>query len=240
MRHTIITIAALFIITTFIGCVADNRKEVTSQENQTPGTTKEVASLKGQGVKEMRPNITGTYDDKKWQRCIEFHGHECGGLAIGFRAAEAAIEKLHLTFSKDEKIVCVTEFSKCPNDAIQVVLSCTFGKGNLIYYDTGKFVFNFFNLKTGEKLRISRKASQEKAGNSGKEEKRSGEEYILTAPLDELFDFNEPTASASEAMRLYVRRGKRIACEICGEQTREDKIQLQDGKKVCPKCFKDK
>jgi formylmethanofuran dehydrogenase subunit E len=236
MKTIIMTTGALFIMSAFIGCTA------ASPEKQAPGNAKEVAPLKGQGIKEIRPNITETYDDKKWQRCIEFHGHECGGLAIGFRVAQAAIEKLHLTFSKDEKIICVTECNNCPNDAIQVMLSCTFGKGNLIYYDTGKFIFNFFNLKTGENIRISRKASEQKAGNSEKEpaqdQKRLNEEYILKAPLDELFEFKQPAASASEAMSLYARKGKSIACELCGEQTREDKIQLQDGKKICLECFK--
>ncbi|MBV5307454.1 MAG: formylmethanofuran dehydrogenase, partial [Desulfobulbaceae bacterium] len=28
-----------------------------------------------------------------WERCVEFHGHSCPGLAIGYRACEAAREK---------------------------------------------------------------------------------------------------------------------------------------------------
>ena len=27
-----------------------------------------------------------------WKKCVEFHGHECPGLAIGYRAAMAASE----------------------------------------------------------------------------------------------------------------------------------------------------
>ena len=27
-----------------------------------------------------------------WKRCVEFHGHECPGLAIGYKASEAAKE----------------------------------------------------------------------------------------------------------------------------------------------------
>ena len=26
-------------------------------------------------------------DQKKWETCVAFHGHSCGGLAIGYRAA---------------------------------------------------------------------------------------------------------------------------------------------------------
>jgi formylmethanofuran dehydrogenase subunit E len=38
----------------------------------------------------------------------EFHGHMCPGLAIGIRAAEAALELIGL-HSKDEEVVAVVE-----------------------------------------------------------------------------------------------------------------------------------
>lgn len=106
--------------------------------------------------------------------------------------------------------------------------------------------FSFFNLKTGEKVRIVSKPNafgkeppKEQTKEEAKETARLREEYVLKAPLDELFEFKQPTASAEEAMRLYVRKGNNIACEICGENTREDKIRFQDnGKKVCTDCFK--
>ena len=41
-------------------------------------------------------------ENELWERCVAFHGHSCGGLAIGFRAALYAAELLGLTFSGDE------------------------------------------------------------------------------------------------------------------------------------------
>ena len=46
-------------------------------------------------------------DERSWQRCAEFHGHVCGGLAIGYQAARYAAELLDIGFSKDEEIVCI-------------------------------------------------------------------------------------------------------------------------------------
>ena len=60
-------------------------------------------------------------DQQLWQKCVEFHGHECPGLAIGFKACEAAKKKLGIGFSKDEEIVCITESDACV-DAVQVSL----------------------------------------------------------------------------------------------------------------------
>ena len=34
-----------------------------------------------------------------WKKAAEFHGHVCGGLTIGYKAALDAIELLGITFS---------------------------------------------------------------------------------------------------------------------------------------------
>ncbi len=86
-----------------------------------------------------------------WQKAVNFHGHECPGLAIGFKACEAAREKMGIGVSDDEQIVCVTENDACGVDAVQALLSCTFGKGNLMYRGTGKQAFSFFDRTSGKK-----------------------------------------------------------------------------------------
>lgn len=67
---------------------------------------------------------------------IRFHGHFCPGLAIGLRAADWALNTLG--HAGDEDIVVVTETDMCGVDAIQALVGCTFGKGNLVYGTTGK------------------------------------------------------------------------------------------------------
>lgn len=34
-----------------------------------------------------------------WNRCVEFHGHSCPGLAIGYRTCEAVGERGKMAFS---------------------------------------------------------------------------------------------------------------------------------------------
>ena len=77
-----------------------------------------------------------------WERCVAFHGHECGGLTIGYKAAEYAIQLLNLNFSQDEQVVCIAENDACGIDAIQVMLGCSVGKGNLLFRMRGKQAFN--------------------------------------------------------------------------------------------------
>lgn len=162
-----------------------------------------------------------------WEKCVEFHGHECPGLAIGFKASEAAKKKMEFDFSKDEEVVCVTENDACGVDAIQVLAGCTFGKGNLIYRGTGKNAYSFFVRSTGETLRMVFKPIK----NEMSREER--QEYILNSDIEDLFIFSKPKYDLPEKARLF----DTIVCEECQEGAAEHRIRLQEGKKVCLDCF---
>ena len=163
-----------------------------------------------------------------WEKAVEFHGHECPGLAIGYKACEAAREKMKISFSADEEIVCVTENDACGADAVQVITGCTFGKVNLIYRDTGKMAFSFFNRTTGKGLRMILKPAAKKMS------RQEHQDYLLNTPAEELFTFSEPTFSLPEKARLF----STVLCERCGEGAPEHKIRLSDGQKVCLDCFR--
>ena len=95
-------------------------------------------------------------DDEKalWKKCAEFHGHECGGLTIGYKAALYAKELLDLDFSEDEQVVCISENDACGVDAIQVILGCSVGKGNLLFHICGKQAFSFYDRESGRSVRL--------------------------------------------------------------------------------------
>lgn len=92
--------------------------------------------------------VTELLSREYWQRAVAFHGHECPGLAIGFKAVEGVIAEFGLDASQlpaiDEELVCITENDACCVDAIQSLLGCTFGKANLIPRLRGKMAFSFY------------------------------------------------------------------------------------------------
>ena len=52
-----------------------------------------------------------------WDTCVTFHGHGCGGLAVGFRAVLYAWELFGSgRAAEDEEIVCVAETDACGVD----------------------------------------------------------------------------------------------------------------------------
>ena len=86
-------------------------------------------------------------------RTIAFHGHLCPGLTTGIRVAEVALREIG-PHAEDEELVAVVETDSCGVDAIQYLLGCTFGKGNLIHLDHGQSVFTFSRRSDGKTLRV--------------------------------------------------------------------------------------
>lgn len=161
-----------------------------------------------------------------WKKCVEFHGHECGGLLIGFRAALYGMELLELDYSQDEEVVCVTENDACGVDAVQVVLGCSVGKGNLLFKMRGKQAFSFYNRKTGKGVRLILKETPEM-------ESQEKLRYLEEQPGDVLFEVKEEVGELpSKAWRL-----PSVKCEQCGEMTAENMVRLQNGRKLCLDCY---
>lgn len=162
-----------------------------------------------------------------WKKAVAFHGHECGGLMIGYKAALYAIELLDIKFSDDEQIVCVSENDACGVDAIQAILGCSVGKGNLLFRLRGKQAFSFYNRENGKSVRLVLK---ERPRMMTKEESF---EYRKNSAPSELFEIKEVHVQLPEKARIFGS----YKCEICGEITMESMMRLEDGKKVCLDCF---
>ena len=64
-------------------------------------------------------------NNELWKKCAEFHGHECPGLAIGYRASLYAAELLGVEPSPGSGVSCVAGTDKCPVDAVRFILGCT-------------------------------------------------------------------------------------------------------------------
>ena len=163
---------------------------------------------------------------KTWQDCVAFHGHECGGLTIGYKASLYAIDLLNLEFSQDEQVVCITENDACGVDAIQVMLGCSVGKGNLLFHIRGKSAYSFYNRKTGKSVRLVLKP---KAGLTREESFA----YYQGCLPEEMFEVKETTIRLPEKAKLF----DSYACDCCGEVTGANWIRLAGGRKLCLDCY---
>jgi len=194
---------------------------------------------------------------KEYKDIIDFHGHSCPGLALGYRVARAALEEIGMEdISEDEELVAIVENDSCAVDAIQAITGCTFGKGNLIFRDYGKQVYTFIKRPSGDAVRI---VVDFTPPEETEEEKSMWQRYshgdrsddvlrvvhdrkarkimaILEAKDSELLKITKMMLPPPEEARIY----QSIKCEICGEKTAEPKARMKEGKIVCIPCFEKK
>ncbi len=188
-----------------------------------------------------------------FKKCAAFHGHVCGGLALGYTAAKAGLKWLKSHRALDEELVAVVETDACCVDAIQVLTGCTFGKGNLLYRDYGKMCFTFFNRATGKGVRLAMKNGnfqvdsrqinlfdKVRAGTITADERAELEKFaaqrtaeLLESPVEELFDLTEVT----EKMPVKARIAASKPCSRCGEPTMETKLEPLEQMLVCRGCL---
>ena len=189
--------------------------------------------------------------EEDFKKAAEFHGHVCPGLAMGYRVARYV--KAHYPRSEDEELVCIAENKSCSVDAVQSLLGCTAGKGNLVLVDNGKQAFTFYSRDQGKALRIYFKgdvfagmdALRQKmaAGTLTPAEKKEMEglrsriiEQILTGKDEDLLDVREAEIPAPDKARIYPS----LVCQECGERFMEIMGRTAEGKVLCKGCFEKK
>ena len=189
--------------------------------------------------------------EEDFKKAAEFHGHVCPGLAMGYRVARYV--KAHYPRSEDEELVCIAENKSCSVDAVQFLLGCTAGKGNLIVIDNGKQAFTFYSRDHGKALRIYFKgdvfagmdAMRQKmaAGALTDADKKEMEgmrsrtmEQILAGRDEDLLDVREAEIPAPEKARIYPS----LVCQECGERFMEIMGRTAEGKVLCKGCFEKK
>ena len=171
----------------------------------------------------------GEYNMTEFEKCVSFHGHTCGGLTIGYKAALYARKLLELGFSEDEEVVCVAENDACGIDAIQVMLGCTVGKGNLLFHLRGKQAFSFYNRKNGKSVRLVLRPKPE--GMSRGESLA----YYQGREPEELFDVKPVTIQLPEEAKIFAS----YKCDRCGEVTGANWIRLAGEEKLCLDCYEE-
>lgn len=164
-----------------------------------------------------------------WGKAVEFHGHACPGLAIGMRMAADSAAYLGITSrSDDEEILCITETDACGVDAVQVLLGCSLGKGNLMLKLRGKSAMTFLHRPTGKACRVSWTKPKFDSPKDQDESIRfilsdAAKTYCTVTPVAE-----------PELPKAFIT--KSYPCAECGESTAEHMMLSLDGKKYCLDC----
>lgn len=187
-------------------------------------------------------------------RLVEFHGHQCPGLALGVQAARIALREVGPD-TTDEGVVAVVETDMCGVDAIQFLTSCTFGKGNLLHRDYGKKAFTFFRRSDGKAVRIAarpgamepdpeqqalrERMSTGEASDADRERFRARHvqraQELLARDPDELFTVTPVDEGPPPRARVKAS----VPCAACAEEVMETRVRRLSGRELCQPCFDD-
>lgn len=188
-----------------------------------------------------------------YQKYINFHGHTCMGVTIGYLAAKHALELLTEIRSVDEELITIVETDACCYDAIQVLTGCTFEKGNFFYLDYGKMAFTFASRNSGKGVRLilrneifevprkEQKLAQKISSPSySPAEKKAyeelyeqrGEKFFAQGPAEfftaqHLDNFTLPATAPRAASKK---------CDICGEMVMETKLETTGDHRIRGGC----
>lgn len=193
-------------------------------------------------------------DKVMWEKAVDFHGHVCPGLAVGYRSAELALEKLGASRSADEELVAIVENDACGTDALQVLTGCTFGKGNFFFLDYGKQVYTIASRARQKTVRVAVKhlafhnpeySRLRAAVNSGiaSEEEKKEYQVLQKQHIRNILESGEDCFEISFVElkmpdRAVIR--KSVTCEGCGEAVMETRTVSLEGKTLCIPCSQKK
>ena len=190
--------------------------------------------------------------NQEFDNVVQFHRHLCLDIAVGYRAAKAAMREMGDQIKDMKSLVATIGNETCAIDAVQEVTGCTFGKRNLFLTHTGKPVYTLLNTKSGQGVRVYAKywekfdhkgfgkKRKEATAPTATAEQRSAYErelqekidWILSAPESELISVRQVTLPPPPKVGKY----DAAPCGRCGEHTHVDLLVDRGGKKLCQEC----
>ena len=161
---------------------------------------------------------------------IDFHGHSCPGLAIGYRMSVAAMAALGVTRSGDEELVAIVENDACGVDAVQFLTGCTFGKGNLLFRDFGKNVYTLYSRQSGKGVRVVFHGQGVPDGL--REDKAAYMRFLQDCPDEDIVAL----AIVNDDIPRPARIRNSVSCNRCHEAVMDTRVRVMDGQVVCIPC----
>jgi len=167
--------------------------------------------------------------DNDLEKVVEFHGHLCPGLALGYRVAKLGLRLLDAPRAKGEELIAIVENDSCAVDAIQFLMGCTFGKGNLYFKDYGKHGYTFARRSDGKAVRISLK--EDVFSRIGDREERIRK--FLSLGEEELLEARDVRVELPKEAEIHGS----VVCGSCHEIVMETRVRMRDGKAYCIPCY---
>ncbi len=167
------------------------------------------------------------------KHAVDFHGHICPGVVIGWRMVRAVQQELGLQKAEDEELVAVAENNSCSVDAFQALLSTTFGKGNLKWLDYGKQAFTVYDRKRQKAVRALFTGDKLKPQlPDGAMDRQAFMEALLDASEADVVRVDEAPFEPPAMAQIEPS----LVCVRCGENVQQSRSLEKDKQTLCKPC----
>ncbi len=186
---------------------------------------------------------------------VEFHGHLCPFLVVGWRMGQEALVRLGEHRERDQGLFLFTELGgdtlraqSCYEDGLQAATGCTVGKGTLRRLNFGKVAAVLARPgATALRIALRGEVCDELAKTGYATERRQGKPAsavssaaiadavgrVTRMSAEELFSFEH---FAVVHFRPVVADPARARCAICGEYVFEQDAVTTEGHVLCRPC----
>lgn len=176
-----------------------------------------------------------------WEKVIEFHGHTCPDIALGFRVSQIASRELGVRPSLSSELMVTAETLSCALDALQVLNQTTLGRGNLILNERGKQVYYFQYSGSNEVVKVAINAeilkqvsSVAQVDNPRAKQNKTLEaiQYILGCEENSFCTVSKQSGNLSKE----IPPASWSICSVCGEAVKSEFAILKEEQVFCPDC----
>ncbi|MBE6038724.1 MAG: hypothetical protein E7218_05900 [Anaerofustis stercorihominis] len=124
-------------------------------------------------------------DNKLIEKAVEFHGHKCGGLLLGLKAADTALEIFNRQAFVNGEIVVTMKKKACPADGMTVSLGVR-ADNNTLKFDEGlAYDITLFDIIEEKEVALRRKEAPIEMSNE------DYMNYIIKAPNTAIYEIIE-------------------------------------------------
>jgi len=219
------------------------------------------SAVKLKNSDKLKNNARSLFVPLELTKIVQYHGHLCPELAVGYRVGLMAQKELGLTREKAREFFILAENMSSAIDALQYMTGCTVGNQCFYAYDLGKHVYYLGRFNKGseeprETLRIAlvnplinlNQAGEtpvndiEKKIIAGQAGAAEVEEYhhAINQAVSELL--NAPEGSLFTKTKVLLRSPRAVTvcdytrCSCCGEVVSERKAVPVINGFLCQVC----
>lgn len=182
---------------------------------------------------------TSTLDDLLTLSATQHH-KLCPRQVLGVRIGLLAGRLLDLPLPQsDKRLLAIAETDGCFVDGISAATGCYVGRRTLRIEDYGKTAATFVDTLTEQAIRIHPKISARElawdyalSARNKWEAQLIGYQYIP----DELLFHWQSVELTVRVKQIIGQAGKRVACEICGEEIINQREIIHEGMILCKPC----